>query len=131
MTYNYLREETKDVIDYIKNELTFTKRLDLLASGKQQAAEDLNEKLFNVDSITGNGSGSYTFNVLQAERNLVGNWEILRAAIDELDSSFDAIYKGPEACDVLIRIYLLPTAIDDAITELWHSDNKTSNHENQ
>lgn len=122
MTYNYLREETKDVIDYIKNELTFTKRLDLLASGKQQAAEDLNEKLFNVDSITGNGSGSYTFNTLQAERNLVGNWEILRTAIDELDPSFDAIHKGAEACDVLVRIYLLPTAIDDAITKLWKKD---------
>ena len=67
MTYNYLREETKDVIDYIKNELTFTKRLDLLASGKQQAAEDLNEKLFNVDSITGNGSDSYTFNTGQVQ----------------------------------------------------------------
>lgn len=35
MTYNYLQEETKDIIDYIKNELTFTNRLNLLASGKQ------------------------------------------------------------------------------------------------
>ena len=60
MTYNYLQEETKDIIDYIKNELTFTNRLNLLASGKQQATEELNEKLFNVDSVTGNGSGSYT-----------------------------------------------------------------------
>ncbi|MBM6941063.1 hypothetical protein [Limosilactobacillus coleohominis] len=126
MTYNYLQEETKDIIDYIKNELTFTNRLNLLASGKQsgkqQATEELNEKLFNVDSVTGNGSGSYTFNTLQAERNLVGNWEILRTAIDELDPSFDAIHKGAEACDVLVRIYLLPTAIDDAITKLWKKD---------
>ena len=122
MTYNYLQEETKDIIDYIKNELTFTNRLNLLASGKQQATEELNEKLFNVDSVTGNGSGSYTFNTLQADRNLVGNWEILRTAIDELDPSFDAIHKGTEACDVLVRIYLLPTAIDDAITKLWKKD---------
>lgn len=122
MTYNYLQEETKDIIDYIKNELTFTNHLDLLASGKQQAAEDLNEKLFNVDSVTGNGSGSYTFNTLQAEKNLIGNWEVLRAAIDELDPCFDAIHKGAEACDILIRIYLLPTAIDNAITKLWKLD---------
>ena len=60
--------------------------------------------------------------VLTPERNLVGNWEILRTAIDELDPSFDAIHKGAEACDVLVRIYLLPTAIDDAITKLWKKD---------
>ena len=33
MTYNYLQEETKDIIDYIKNELTFTNRLNV--SGEQ------------------------------------------------------------------------------------------------
>ncbi len=37
--------------------------------------------LFNEDSITGNGSSSYTFNTYKAECNLVGNWSLLKEAL--------------------------------------------------
>lgn len=122
MVYSYLKKETKDVIDYIQKELTFTDRLELIGKDKQDAANDLYEILINEDSVTGNASGTYTFNVLRAERNLVGNWTVLQAAIAELAPDFNAIEKGAEACDVLVRIYLLPTAIDNAITQLWEED---------
>ena len=121
-TYDYLKQESEDVIDFIQENYTIQEQRRLLNSKDNDAIESLYERLFNEDCVTGNGSGSYTFNTLQAERNLVGNWDILRTAIDELDPSFDAIHKGAEACDVLVRIYLLPTAIDDAITKLWKKD---------
>lgn len=111
--YDYLSNEVKDVIDYLKdNKVNFT-NID-----QDTIANRLNTQLFNEDSVTGNGSGSYTFNTVKAERNLVGNWELLHAAIAELDPSFNAVDRGAEACDVLVRLYLLPTAISEALKQL-------------
>lgn len=125
MVYNYLTKETKDIIDYIQNELTFTERLELIGKEKEDAANELYEQLVNEDSVTGNASGTYTFNILRAERNLVGNWTVLQSAIEEINPGFDAIKQGAEACDVLVRIYLLPTAIDNAIAKIWELDRKS------
>lgn len=111
--YDYLSNEVKDVIDYLKeNKVSFT------SIDHDAIANKLNTRLFNEDSVTGNGSGSYTFNTVKAERNLVGNWELLRAAITELDPSFNVLNRGAEACDVMVRLYLLPTAISEALKQL-------------
>lgn len=62
--YNYLKAETDDVIVYIKDNDIDPKTVD---------PDSLNDLLYDEDSVTGNGSGSYTFNTVQAEQNLVGN----------------------------------------------------------
>lgn len=108
--YNYLNHEVRDIINYIKEN-----RIDV----NQYNDDQLIEMLFNEDSITGNGSSSYTFNTYKAECNLVGNWSLLKEAlaITKLDS-INILKKGPEWCDVIIRCYLLDKAVVKAREEL-------------
>lgn len=113
--YDYLEAVTSDVKDYIENEITMSDYSD-----RDELAEHLNDELWTVDSVTGNGSGSYTFNTWQAEENLCHNLDLLGDALREFDCGLDYIAeKGAEACDVTIRCYLLGQAIEAALDELW------------
>jgi len=104
--YNYFEAVEKDVKDYIKNEITFK---DFLS--REDLEKKLNDDLWAVDSVTGNASGSYTFNTYQAEENLTHNWNILERALDSFGYKENPIKKGAEWCDVLIRCYLLRQVI--------------------
>jgi hypothetical protein len=55
--YDYLSAVESDVREYIENNVNFHDYSDL-----DEMKEDLNKKLFVDDSVTGNASGSYTFN---------------------------------------------------------------------
>lgn len=116
--YDYLLVETKDIVNYFKHELTSKEQKKLLEDDIDSFVDKLSSRLVNEDAITGNGSGSYTCNILEAEKNLTGNWELLRFATEELDPDFNMVKEGPEACDVMIRIYLLPEAIKAAHQQL-------------
>lgn len=67
--YNYLEAVTSDVLDYIKEEIN----LDEWKGNREGLEEKLNDELWTVDSVTGNASGSYTFNTWEAEENLAHN----------------------------------------------------------
>lgn len=119
-TYSYPQHVKEDIKEFIE------KRLDsgtfgLLVQGDEDTIEDVEDLLFTQDEITGNGSGSYTFNTLKAEENLTGNWDLLKEAKEELDPQVDIIDKGAEYADVLIRCYLLDwcfrKALDDIVNE--------------
>lgn len=119
-TYSYPQHVKEDIKEFIE------KRLDsgtfgLLVQGDEDTIEDVEDLLFTQDEITGNGSGSYTFNTLKAEENLTGNWDLLKEAKEELDPQVDIIDKGAEYADVLIRCYLLDwcfrKALDDIVKE--------------
>lgn len=56
-TYNYNEAVKNDVLDYIRNEVNFSEFEDL-----EELEQSLNDDLWTVDSVTGNASGSYTFN---------------------------------------------------------------------
>lgn len=60
--YDYLKAVKEDVANFISNEIDPTKFEDLDA-----LREYLNDELFCNDSVTGNGSGSYTFSTWKAE----------------------------------------------------------------
>ncbi|MCM1222865.1 MAG: hypothetical protein NC548_51245 [Lachnospiraceae bacterium] len=83
----------------------------------------LNEHLWNNDSVTGNGSGSYTFNAWSAEENLCHNLDLLVQVFDEWGTD-NGIHEldSPESCDVAIRCFLLSDAINEALDELWDDD---------
>lgn len=68
--------------------------------------------------MTGNASGSYTFNTWKAEENLCHNWDLLAEVLDEFGSDTDILKQGAEALDVTIRCYLLGAAIAEALDEL-------------
>lgn len=109
--YNYLEEVTNDVINYIKeNEILVT------SENREQLSQDLYNDLWVNDSVTGNGSGSYT-NYWQAEENLCHNLDLLGEAMEEFCTDFREL-KYAEVCDVTIRCYLLPQAIERALNEV-------------
>lgn len=113
--YNYLEAVTSDVLDYIKEEIN----LDEWKGNREGLEEKLNDKLWTVDSVTGNASGSYTFNTWEAEENLAHNWDLLAEALDEFgQDGTDVLRQGAEAMDVTIRCYLLGQAIAEALDEL-------------
>lgn len=113
--YNYLEAVTSDVLDYIKEEIN----LDEWKGNREGLEEKLNDELWTVDSVTGNASGSYTFNTWEAEENLAHNWDLLAEALDEFgQDGADVLRQGAEAMDVTIRCYLLGQAIAEALDEL-------------
>lgn len=113
--YNYLEAVTSDVLDYIKEEIN----LDEWKGNREGLEEKLNDELWTVDSVTGNASGSYTFNTWEAEENLAHNWDLLAEALDEFGQDrTDVLRQGAESMDVTIRCYLLGQAIAEALDEL-------------
>ena len=111
--YNYLEAVKDDVLDYIKNEVDY-----LEFETIEELEEKLNEDLFTCDSVTGNASGSYTFNTYEAEENLCHNLDLLAEAVEEFGGNTDILKDGAEACDVTIRCYLLGRAISEALEEI-------------
>lgn len=85
--------------------------------------EELQDKLFVEDYVTGNASGSYTFNSYKAkEYVLSGGTYILKDAVDEGLLSAESLTnyflnENWEALDVICRCYVLGAAIDEAVDE--------------
>lgn len=112
--YDYLSAVESDVREYIENNVNFHDYSDLA-----EMKEDLNEKLFVEDSVTGNASGSYTFNTWKAEEYLCHNLDLLAEANEEFGGSSDILSDGAEMCDVTIRCYLLGQAIENVAPDMW------------
>ena len=114
--YDYRTEEKNDVKDWIVNNCGWIPE-DALAD-RDELAEWLNESLWTADSVTGNGSGSYTFSTYKAEEYICHNLDLLGEAVENLGGDMDVLKGGAEACDVTIRCYLLYESIDAALDEL-------------
>lgn len=112
--YDYLSAVESDVRAYIEDNVNFHDYSDL-----DEMKEDLNEKLFVDDSVTGNASGSYTFNAWKAEEYLCHNLDLLAEANEEFGGSSDILSDGAEMCDVTIRCYLLGQAIENVAPDMW------------
>ena len=112
--YDYLSAVESDVREYIENNVDFHDYSDL-----DEMKEDLNEKLFVEDSVTGNASGSYTFNTWKAEEYLCHNLDLLAEANKEFGGSSDILSDGAGMCDVTIRCYLLGQAIENVAPDMW------------
>lgn len=111
--YDYLEEMKQDIIQYISDEVTLSD-----FSSRDELEEYLNERLWMADSVTGNASGSYTFNTWQAEEYICHNLDLLAEAIEEFGGKMDVLSDGAETCDVTIRCYLLGQAIGEALDDM-------------
>lgn len=90
---------------------------------KDGVREWLNDKLWTDDSVTGNGSGSYTFNAYLAEKYICHNLGYITEKLTELGNEmFNERLMDPEAIDVAMRCALLPIVIDEAIENHIHPD---------
>lgn len=111
MKYDYLKNMTEDVKEYIKENY----------GGEEIDKESLYDELWVEDSVTGNGSGSYTFNREVAREFVYYNEDLLQKAFEEFCCSVEEIAKHMfdyEWQDVTIRCYLLYEAIDKALEEI-------------
>jgi hypothetical protein len=111
--YNYLEAVKADVKSYI-----IDNNIVISEDNREEIEQELNEVLFCDDSVTGNGSGSYTFNTWNAEENLCHNWDLLSEALCDFGCDATYLERGAEACDVTIRCYLLSQAIAEVLDEM-------------
>lgn len=112
--YDYYENMKSDILDAIEynNDLTQYDNMD-------NAYDSLYDYLWIKDGVTGNASGSYTFNSYTAEENLCHNMDLLVDACNEFGQSIgDAIERGAEYCDVTIRCYLLGSILSEVLDEL-------------
>lgn len=119
MEYDYREAVRNDVIEQVKDGYKENSLRLYKEEGRDALEEYLNDELWIDDQVTGNGSGSYTFNTWEAEENLCHNMDLLAEACDEFGQDIgEAVKHGAEYCDVTIRCYLLGSAIAEAIDEL-------------
>jgi hypothetical protein len=117
-SYNYYDAVKSDVLEYVENEIDL-KEFDSL----DELEEHLNDTLFVHDSVTGNASGSYTFNSYVAKEYVTDNIELLHDMVKEFCIDAETIadkflYEEWEYFDVSIRCYVLGSCIADALEEL-------------
>lgn len=116
--YNYLNAMKNDIEDYIKNEINTANYSD-----RDELESDLNDILWNEDSVTGNASGSYTFNCAESFGYVDDNMDLLSEACEELCITNETVgekflNEDWEYFDVTIRCYLLSQAISEALDEI-------------
>lgn len=121
MSYNYLEAIKEDVKQAIEENIN----LDDYRGDRDSLEEKLNDDLWVDDSVTGNASGSYTFNSYTAKNYVQDNLDLLKEAAEEFCCTdraekwlFDEAW---EDADVTIRCYLLGQAIGEVLDEIEES----------
>ena len=117
MAYNYLEELKSDVRNYIKE--VASDYMD--CEDMDELRDELYDNLWDEDSVTGNGSGSYTFNREKAKEYVSDNMDLMVEAYKEFDS-IESLVDDLEALDfetidVTIRCYLLSQALDEVLED--------------
>lgn len=126
--YDYKEEVKSDVLDYIRDNYDGEEIREKL-NDRDEWAQELNDDLWTVDSVTGNGSGSYFFNSWKAEEAIAHNLDLLGEAMAEFGDDCNALQKGAEWADVTIRCYLLYSAIEKALDELEEEQDESDGAE--
>lgn len=103
--YNYIEAVKADIKAYLE---------DNIVELTEDNIENLIDDMWVCDQVTGNASGSYTFNTWQAEENLCHNWELIEDVCEEFGCEPD-ITKGAEYWDVSIRCYLLAPCLREML----------------
>ena len=85
----------------------------------EEYQERLDESFWVDDSVTGNGSGSYTFSTAKAREFVLAGIEQVIEACREFDVSFGELVEAGEweRLDVITRCYYLSQAIGEVVTE--------------
>ena len=121
--YDYLEAMKKDIREAIDEGYN----LQEYCGRREELEEKLNEELWIDDSVTGNGSGSYTFNRAKAKEFVMDNLEILAEMAKEYDLDDKTIAEhflaeDWEYFDVSIRCYLLPQVTHMVLDDLEYAE---------
>lgn len=120
--YNYREALKADICEYLEENYSHELKEEIAEYSRDEFEEKLYDELWTADSVTGNASGSYTFNTFKAAECLCHNWELLAEAMEEFGCDMKAaemLDKGEEYCDVTIRCYLMPQALHEILDEWW------------
>ena len=115
--YDYYQAVKDDIKQYIEDH-----DVKVTTSNREELESSLYDEMFISDSVTGNASGSYTFNTWQAEENLCHNLDLLKEACDEFGDEGTNILESAESCDVTMRCYLLGQVLGEVLDELEEDD---------
>ena len=121
MAYDYIEALKADITEWIDNNLDYM--LEEIDEPNRETAEQyLYDTLWTEDSVTGNASGSYTFNRAKAKEYVLANIDLAGEALTEF--GYNAKHLGEkiqggewEYLDVTIRCYLLGQAIAEVLDE--------------
>ena len=111
--YDYYKNVREDIKQRLNEWLDFNKINDY--SDIDEVISAVYDDFFNSDSVTGNGSGSYTFNSWAAEENLCHNMDLLKEALNEFGGELNDYIDSAEACDVTIRCYVLGQLVGEVV----------------
>lgn len=117
--YNYRENVREDIENAISERMDEIRAMIENGDCLDKIVDTLNDWFWVDDSVTGNASGSYTFNSYTAEEYLCHNWDLLSEALDEFCVEVDL--SNPEAMDVTIRCYLLSQELWDCIEPIYDS----------
>lgn len=120
--FNYNEAVKADVIDYIKENYSDDELAEKLEA-KDSFADELNDTLWVEDSVTGNASGSYTFNTWKAKEYVFDDTETVQEALKEFCVDAETVAEkfldeDWEYFDVTARCYVLSSAIYEALEEI-------------
>lgn len=108
--YNYYEVMKENIREVLESEYD----IDTMRYSKDSIYDDL----FVNDSVTGNGSGSYTFNTEKAKEYVLDNLDLLDKAITEFSIDMNEHYSDWEYLDVSIRCYLLGEVFYEVLEEI-------------
>lgn len=115
MNYNYHDELKQRIYEYLCDNDWCIAPEDF--ENKASFCSYMHDSLYESWSVTGFTDGTYTGSRTEAEKNLVGNEDLAKSAMEEFETAnidlefFDSM---PECKDVAIRCYLL----DDVLYEI-------------
>ena len=121
MSYDYREAMLEDVLDYLRDNYNAQD-----VENYEDLKESLNDDLWVEDSVTGNGSGSYTFCSATAREYLAGNEEVFEEAAKAFCIEAKTIVEhlfDYEWLDVTIRCYLLNEIVNKAVDQ-WMKENE-------
>ena len=118
--YDYRNAMADDIKNAIEDNTEFWGLAEMTA---EEAVELLTDNLWSDDAVTGNGSGSYTFNRAAAKEYVLDNMELCVEAFKEfcaVEQFAEKIASEDwEFLDVTIRCYLLSEMVESVVNEMW------------
>ena len=113
--YNYREAVTADIIDHIRDNIATAD-----FNNREDFAEWLHDDLWTADNVTGNASGSYTFNAYKAKEYIFSDPDTVAEALREFCVEAEEIAEhflntDWEYFDVTARCYVLGECIESAL----------------
>lgn len=130
--YNYEEAMAEDIREYIKENI---EEDDERWEDREKLEQDLYDDLWMADSVTGNASGSYTFNSAQALEYLhEDGFERFDEVKKEFGLSADSITEHIcnqdwEWFDVTIRCYLVSQVLNEVLDEIYDEREEAEQNE--